>query len=71
VNSPIFTQPPKQHNNQAPALARMRDYLAGLENIARRGRLSSDPQEVKAAVWTFARPSVVLARLAEKDRRLA
>jgi hypothetical protein len=67
----IFTRTATPGNGQGQSLDSLRNYLGRLEAIARYGRQSSDPQEVKAAVWTFARPSAVLARLAARDRRLA
>jgi hypothetical protein len=69
--SPINIPQLRDSCNAERRLGQLRSYLGHLERLARHGRLAEDPQETIAAVWTFARPSVVLRRLAEKDRRLA
>jgi hypothetical protein len=66
-----IAQPTTPRNSGERTINQLRDYLGRLEAIARHGRLAEAPNEVKAAVWCFARPSTVLRRLAEKDRRLA
>jgi hypothetical protein len=70
TNMPNIPQK-RESCNAERQLGQLRTYLGRLENIARHGRLAEDPAEVKAAVWTFARPSAVLRRLAERERRLA
>jgi hypothetical protein len=69
MNNPIFTRNATPSNGQGQSLDSLRNYLGRLENIARRGRLSTDPREVRATALVFAEPSAALRRLAARDRR--